>query len=146
MDVGCGDGLLARKLAGRAKHVTGIDMSPDMIARARAFAAGDPRLTFVEGDFLAAELSGIEGPGRRGAAGVFRPVVRQADGQPTTHCPAASWPSRSHGQGLLLSVVLFRTPIATQVDDGPDGPVCRPWPPHPDLGTAMISAVTPAWP
>ncbi|WP_262387052.1 class I SAM-dependent methyltransferase [Streptomyces sp. TRM49041] len=58
LDVGCGDGLLARKLAGRAKHVIGIDKSPDMIACARELAAGRPQLTFVEGDFLAAELPG----------------------------------------------------------------------------------------
>ncbi|MDW4911330.1 class I SAM-dependent methyltransferase [Streptomyces sp. ADMS] len=60
LDVGCGDGLLARKLAGRAKHVTGIDKSPDMIASARELAAGHPQLTFVEGDFLTAELPRAE--------------------------------------------------------------------------------------
>ncbi|MFJ1560754.1 class I SAM-dependent methyltransferase [Streptomyces mirabilis] len=60
LDVGCGDGLLARKLAERAKHVTGIDKSPDMIACARESAAGHPQLTFVEGDFLTAELPGAE--------------------------------------------------------------------------------------
>ncbi|MEU6548924.1 class I SAM-dependent methyltransferase [Streptomyces sp. NPDC046915] len=57
LDVGCGDGLLVRKLAGRAKRVTGIDKSPEMIAHARALAAGHPDVTFIEGDFLAAELS-----------------------------------------------------------------------------------------
>ncbi|XIE77169.1 class I SAM-dependent methyltransferase [Streptomyces sp. SBR177] len=56
LDVGCGDGLLARKLAGRAQQVTGIDQSPVMIARARTLAAADPRLAFFEGDFLTAEL------------------------------------------------------------------------------------------
>ncbi|MFF9896426.1 class I SAM-dependent methyltransferase [Streptomyces longispororuber] len=56
LDVGCGDGLLARKLAGRAERVTGIDDAPEMIARARGLARGRPGLTFVEGDFLAAEL------------------------------------------------------------------------------------------
>lgn len=60
LDVGCGDGLLARKLVGRAKHVTGIDKSPDMIACARESAAGHPQLTFVEGDFLAVELPRAE--------------------------------------------------------------------------------------
>ncbi|MFE9408107.1 class I SAM-dependent methyltransferase [Streptomyces sp. NPDC006704] len=53
-------GLLARKLAGRAKHVTGVDTSPDMIACARWTAAGDTQLALVEGDFLAAELPGAE--------------------------------------------------------------------------------------
>ncbi|MFG2020722.1 class I SAM-dependent methyltransferase [Actinomadura geliboluensis] len=56
LDVGCGDGLLARKLTGRAKRVTGIDSSPRMIARAHELAAGDPDLTFIEGDFLTVDL------------------------------------------------------------------------------------------
>ncbi|MEU4410970.1 class I SAM-dependent methyltransferase [Streptosporangium sp. NPDC023963] len=56
LDVGCGDGLLARKLAERAERVTGIDSSPQMIARARELAPGPSDLTFVEGDFLTADL------------------------------------------------------------------------------------------
>ncbi|MEU7885062.1 class I SAM-dependent methyltransferase [Microbispora bryophytorum] len=56
LDVGCGDGLLARKLTGRSKRVTGVDRSPEMIARARELSAGRPELTFVEGDFLTAVL------------------------------------------------------------------------------------------
>ncbi|NIH82529.1 SAM-dependent methyltransferase [Amycolatopsis viridis] len=54
LDVGCGDGLLARKLTGRAARVTGIDSSPEMVARARQLGEGD--LTFVVGDFLATDL------------------------------------------------------------------------------------------
>ncbi|GIH59679.1 class I SAM-dependent methyltransferase [Microbispora siamensis] len=60
LDVGCGDGLLARKLTTRAKRVTGVDRSPEMIARARELSAGQPDLTFVEGDFLTAALP-VEG-------------------------------------------------------------------------------------
>lgn len=60
LDVGCGDGLLARKLTERAKHVTGIDNSPQMIARAREHAAGNADLTFVEGDFLTVDVP-VEG-------------------------------------------------------------------------------------
>ncbi|GAB2735187.1 class I SAM-dependent methyltransferase [Amycolatopsis magusensis] len=52
LDVGCGDGLLARKLAGRAEHVTGIDTSAEMIARARERL----NATFVQADFLTADL------------------------------------------------------------------------------------------
>ncbi|KUL46036.1 methyltransferase type 12 [Streptomyces sp. NRRL F-4489] len=52
LDVGCGDGLLARKLARHARHVTGIDTSPEMIARARERSGGHPALTFLHGDFL----------------------------------------------------------------------------------------------
>ncbi|MBO8195895.1 class I SAM-dependent methyltransferase [Streptomyces oryzae] len=56
LDVGCGDGLLARKLTGRAERVTGVDSSPHMVSRARELAAGHQGLTFVEGDFLTAAL------------------------------------------------------------------------------------------
>ncbi|OKH99073.1 methyltransferase type 12 [Streptomyces sp. CB02923] len=58
LDVGCGDGLLARKLAGRAKRVTGIDPSHRMIALAHGHrpGSGPGATTFVEGDFLTAEL------------------------------------------------------------------------------------------
>ncbi|MGI5350510.1 class I SAM-dependent methyltransferase [Streptomyces sp. CA-250714] len=56
LDVGCGDGLLARKLSGQAKRVTGIDNSPEMIACARGLAADCSNVTFIEGDFLTADL------------------------------------------------------------------------------------------
>jgi SAM-dependent methyltransferase len=56
LDVGCGDGLLAWKLAERATRVTGIDSSPAMIARAREVAARRSGLTFVGDDFLTADL------------------------------------------------------------------------------------------
>ncbi|WP_033290483.1 class I SAM-dependent methyltransferase [Amycolatopsis jejuensis] len=55
LDVGCGDGLLVRKLTGPARHVTGIDKSPEMIARARELGG-----TFIEADFLTADLP-VEG-------------------------------------------------------------------------------------
>ncbi|MEV6839922.1 class I SAM-dependent methyltransferase [Streptomyces sp. NPDC051133] len=50
LDVGCGDGLLARKLAARVQRVTGVDRSPEMIRQARAHRSGD--VTFVEADYL----------------------------------------------------------------------------------------------
>lgn len=36
LDVGCGDGLLVQRLAGRVGHVVGIDADPAAITRARA--------------------------------------------------------------------------------------------------------------
>jgi len=54
LDVGCGDGLLACRLAERCGSVTGIDSDPRMVALARARAQRSPgRLTFTEADFLA---------------------------------------------------------------------------------------------
>ena len=52
LDVGCGYGLLARKLVSRCAGVVGIDRDAACIASARAAAAGDSRIEFVEGDVL----------------------------------------------------------------------------------------------
>jgi ubiquinone/menaquinone biosynthesis C-methylase UbiE len=51
LDVGCGDGMLARRLAERSAEVTGIDRDPRMIALARA--QPQERVQFIEADFLA---------------------------------------------------------------------------------------------
>jgi SAM-dependent methyltransferase len=50
LDVGCGDGLLARKLAARAGSVTGVDRSPEMIRLAGKNAPAN--VTFQEADYL----------------------------------------------------------------------------------------------
>jgi len=39
LDVGCGTGLFALSLAGQARHVTGLDLTPEMLAQARALQA-----------------------------------------------------------------------------------------------------------
>ncbi|UQI46056.1 class I SAM-dependent methyltransferase [Streptomyces sp. HU2014] len=52
LDVGCGDGLLARALASRARVVTGVDRSGEMIRQARAGGGRWPSVRFVEADFL----------------------------------------------------------------------------------------------
>lgn len=57
LDVGCGDGLLTRRLAPLAEHVTGIDLSASMIERARALADAET-LTYACGDVLTTELEG----------------------------------------------------------------------------------------
>ncbi|WP_406219738.1 class I SAM-dependent methyltransferase [Streptomyces canus] len=59
LDVGCGDGLLARKLSEKAAFVTGVDRSPEMIRQARAAASGN--ITFLEADYL----NGTALPGAR---------------------------------------------------------------------------------
>ncbi|MEV5845010.1 class I SAM-dependent methyltransferase [Streptomyces sp. NPDC051985] len=50
LDVGCGDGLLAARLAARAETVTGVDRSAEMIRQARKRDIGNA--AFVEGDYL----------------------------------------------------------------------------------------------
>jgi SAM-dependent methyltransferase len=53
LDAGCGDGLLARKLAGRSVSVTGVDRSPEMIELARGHAHVPGNVTYLEADYLA---------------------------------------------------------------------------------------------
>ncbi len=48
LDLGCGPGLYANRLASMGHHCTGIDFSPASVAYARETAA--PTATFVEGD------------------------------------------------------------------------------------------------
>jgi ubiquinone/menaquinone biosynthesis C-methylase UbiE len=52
LEVGCGDGLLARRLAERAAEVTAIDRDERMIALARERTSGS-RVRYVHADFLA---------------------------------------------------------------------------------------------
>ena len=55
LEVGCGDGLLASRLAERCAQVTAIDRDPRMaaLARSKARAAGPGQVTVVEADYLA---------------------------------------------------------------------------------------------
>ena len=52
IDVGCGDGMLACKLAARCAAVTGIDRDERMIAVARERGRAVPGVSFVQADFL----------------------------------------------------------------------------------------------
>ena len=57
LEVGCGLGRLAIKLAIPNREVTGIDLSPEMIARARTDGRSTPNLMFRCGDFLEQDFS-----------------------------------------------------------------------------------------
>ncbi|MFG3053324.1 class I SAM-dependent methyltransferase [Kitasatospora sp. NPDC048239] len=59
LDVGCGEGLLVRKLAQRAQSVTGVDSSGEMIRLARERSAGLSRVSFSEADFLDGASCGL---------------------------------------------------------------------------------------
>jgi SAM-dependent methyltransferase len=56
LDVGCGEGLFARRLARHARSVDAVDRSPEMIARARRLSSGTPNIRFVEADLAACDL------------------------------------------------------------------------------------------
>jgi ubiquinone/menaquinone biosynthesis C-methylase UbiE len=50
LDVGCGTGAAVREAAPVVEHAVGVDLSPEMIKRARELARGLPRAEFVVGD------------------------------------------------------------------------------------------------
>ena len=61
-DLGCGagtDSLVAAQMVGPEGHVTGIDMTPEMLARARRAAAelGAANVDFVEGEIEELQLA-----------------------------------------------------------------------------------------
>lgn len=56
LDIGCGLGRLTARLAVPGREVLGVDLSPEMIARARVAGAGIPRLSFVCGDAFDLDL------------------------------------------------------------------------------------------
>lgn len=60
LDVGAGLGLLARRIAGRADTVTGLDISGEAVSQAAALHADTPNLRFEQGDLrsLPAALDG----------------------------------------------------------------------------------------
>jgi SAM-dependent methyltransferase len=56
LDVGCGTGELARLLAARCRHVTGLDLSPNMVAEARRRSDGVDNVEYAVGDVMTAPL------------------------------------------------------------------------------------------
>ena len=50
LDVACGPGLVAAAFARVTRHVTGIDVTPAMLARARELTAGLDNVSFDQGD------------------------------------------------------------------------------------------------
>jgi lipopolysaccharide biosynthesis glycosyltransferase len=58
LDLGCGLGRLTRALAGRARAVVAVDVSAEMLARARALNEGLDGVTWVHGD--GETLAGVE--------------------------------------------------------------------------------------
>jgi ubiquinone/menaquinone biosynthesis C-methylase UbiE len=52
LDVGCGQGLLARRLAACCQEVIGIDIDRDTLASAKAAAHSDNGVTFIAGDVM----------------------------------------------------------------------------------------------
>ncbi|HVZ29582.1 MAG TPA: methyltransferase domain-containing protein [Asticcacaulis sp.] len=60
LEIGCGTGRHTIRLAQAGNSVTGLDLSPGMLAEARRKLAGYPNVTLIEGDLLTAQLTGFE--------------------------------------------------------------------------------------
>src|SRR5581483_10638421 len=58
LDLGCGVGRMTRALATRARAVIGVDVSGEMIARARELNAGLRNVRWLQGD--GRSLSGVD--------------------------------------------------------------------------------------
>ena len=56
LDVGCEEGLLARRLAGRCQQVTGLDVDAQVIATAATVSPQCPNVTFAVGDIMTCPL------------------------------------------------------------------------------------------
>jgi SAM-dependent methyltransferase len=56
MDIGCGLGGFAAGLAAPGREVVGVDLSPEMIARARHAGRDTPGLSFLCADFLESDF------------------------------------------------------------------------------------------
>jgi SAM-dependent methyltransferase len=59
LDLGCGTGEIARRLAPHVEHITAVDQSPAMLAEARRLPGGDaPNITWIGGQVEDAPLAG----------------------------------------------------------------------------------------
>ena len=58
IEIGCGIGRITRAIADRAAHVVGVDVSQEMIDRARTALADVPNAEFLVGNGL--DLSGVD--------------------------------------------------------------------------------------
>lgn len=56
LDIACGDGVLAELLSGHARSITGVDISPTLIAAARERLKGSANVKLLEGDMHALPL------------------------------------------------------------------------------------------
>ena len=100
LDVGCGAGALARRLAATVPQVDGVDRSPEMVAAARRLSP--PNCSFEVGDALTLDV----------APGSYDAVVSSAV---LHHLPLAEALPRMAGWlrpgGVLAAVALPRTDL-----------------------------------
>ena len=101
LDLGCGTGELTRLLARRCGEAVGIDLSGEMIARARSMTPAGVNATYVEGDFRDAPAGGERFDVVTAVAALHHLPIREALGLAA---------SRVRSGGILLVVDLHDMP------------------------------------
>ncbi|MGI8792903.1 MAG: class I SAM-dependent methyltransferase [Acidimicrobiales bacterium] len=112
LDLGCGDGMLARAMSGCAAEVVGVDLDAGSIQQARAQT--NSGVTFVEGDAMTADLGTFDFVGS-----IATRVLSRRRGGYWEHGAAIQDPSESHVElrraserimpgSALRRLVLFR--------------------------------------
>ena len=83
LDVGCGRGALAQKLARRSDAVLAVDVDQECLMRAQAALHGEPRITFMQGDVLTAPLGEESFRFHRSGGDASPPAARRGIGTNT---------------------------------------------------------------
>lgn len=128
LDLGCGNGYLARELAARGARVTGVDISPRQIAHARRYEAESPlgiRYRVLDAARVAREfpaasfhlvtacvsLQDMPDPAAaiRGAFHVLRPGGRFVFSitHPCTDTPYREWERDGSGEKVALKIARY---------------------------------------
>ncbi|MFN8613865.1 MAG: class I SAM-dependent methyltransferase [Vulcanimicrobiota bacterium] len=142
LDIGCGTGAVLQRLQPFASELVGLDLSRNMLARARAQLGPDPVLlrhdflrTYWEGRFDLITSVGVLGhipPGRQAEffrrvwlalkpGGVFLTVVGDLRGRPLVYLPALTFDTMMRVRNLLwrptfvMYYLSFVLPRAQQV-------------------------------
>ena len=109
LDIGCGTGLFARRLAQRAHTVDALDRAPDVIARARALSHDIPNVHYAEADLADYDLGSARYDFIAGLASIHHMPFAET----VTKLRAALAPG-----GVLAILGLYR--CATRADYLPD--------------------------
>jgi SAM-dependent methyltransferase len=144
IDVGCGTGVLARKLASRFARVTGIDADEGMVAAASARLAGNPRVSIMRCRFD--EFAATVGEGEADLITMVA-VLHHLDLEGTLR--RIPWLLEPGGRLLVVGLAKMDTPTDVMVDlmsavaDPVMGLIKHPRPARPADGAAADQPVMP---
>jgi len=110
LDVGCGEGILARELLRVAEHVTAIDLDPASIDLARQTDKGN-EIEYLVGDFLTHPLAPASFDAIVSVAALHHMDARRALGRMRQLLrPAGRWPSSGSRAAASPLICLSTSP------------------------------------